>query len=119
MIRRGKFFACVLLLLSGLYPGRPLSAQEVYLVGGIEIRLYETREDLWRDLPAHVTATWAPLLKQMGDKIVFSGWTEITARRVYAIKDWCVVFHELKHALEPDWSHELDRTDACKEVRVK
>lgn len=106
-----------LLLLFALF-ATPAYCVEVYSISGIEIRLYETRQELFQDLPLHIQATQQAIEKAVPGAVI-RGWGDSVNRRIYAIKDWCVVFHELKHVLEPEWHHEIDRTDACLEVRIK
>ncbi len=94
-------------------------AVEIFKIGELEIRLYESAEELQKGLPAHVTATYESLGRGMGVGITLRGWADGVNRTIYSVKDYCVLLHELKHILEPEWTHELFTTDNCAQVRVK
>jgi hypothetical protein len=100
---------CISLLLSGCAAiternrvagrGNP----EIFRVGEVEVRLYQDRETMVKDLPGFLALLEAT---RAGDqKIRINGYYDKQNKRIYSIDDARIVIHEFKHYLEPDWKH--------------
>jgi hypothetical protein len=84
---------------------------EIFRVGEIEVRLYQDRETMVKDLPPFLALLEAT---RAGDKqIRINGYYDKQNKRIYSIDDARIVIHEFKHYLEPDWRHgiETSRTE--------
>ena len=76
---------------------------ETYRVGDLEVRLYQDREKMVRDLPTALSLIDATRLGDTQLRIL--GYYDRQKRRIYSIDDARILLHELKHYLEPDWRH--------------
>jgi hypothetical protein len=83
---------------------------EIFRVGEIEVRLYQDRETMVKDLPAFLTLLEAT---RADDKQVrINGYYDKQNQRIYSIDDARIVIHEFKHYLEPDWRHGIESSHA-------
>jgi hypothetical protein len=83
---------------------------EIFRVGEIEVRLYQDRETMMKDLPAFLALLEAT---RAGDKRVrINGYYDKQNKRIYSIDDARIVIHEFKHYLEPDWRHGIETSGA-------
>ena len=78
---------------------------EVYKISGITFRLYERREDLLKDVAPKLPPMQQAILGLKGQ--VLGGHQDPKTRTIYTIKNIYSLLHELKHELEPGWTHEL------------
>jgi hypothetical protein len=79
---------------------------EIFRVGEIEVRLYQDRETMVKDLPAFLVLLEAT---RAGDKqIRINGYYDEQNKRIYSIDDARIVIHEFKHYLEPGWTHGIE-----------
>jgi hypothetical protein len=78
---------------------------EIFQLGELEVRLYQDREKMARDLPVSLTLWEATRVG--GKQINILGYYDRQNKRIYSVDDARVVIHEFKHYLEPDWRHEI------------
>jgi hypothetical protein len=85
---------------------------EIFRVGEIEVRLYQDRESMVRDLPPFFALLEATRVNNQQIKV--NGFYDPEHKRIYSIDDAKVVIHEFKHYLEPAWRHgaETARSEA-------
>lgn len=76
---------------------------EIFRVGEVEVRLYQDRESMLRDLPPFFALLEATRINNQQIKV--SGFYDPEHKRIYSIDDAKVVIHEFKHYLEPAWRH--------------
>ena len=76
---------------------------EIFRVGELEVRLYQDRGEMVKNLPPIFALLEASMLS--GKQITVSGYFDRENKRIYAINDARTVIHEFKHYLEPDWRH--------------
>ena len=70
-------------------------------VGEFTVRLYADRQRLEADIEK--ISIFIPALQGLG--LGFSGFYDRRTKTIYAIDDPLIILHELKHALDPGWSH--------------
>ena len=76
---------------------------EIFQVGEVEVRLYQDRDELVKNLPPFFALLDATRVGNM--QVQVSGYFDRQTKRIYAINDARTVIHEFKHYLEPDWRH--------------
>jgi hypothetical protein len=107
----GKINAIGLLLIlltscsSGMAGPSFRSEPEIFRVGELEVRLYQDREKMMRDLPGSLA--WAEALRIGGKQLKVLGYYDQENKRIFSVDDARVLLHELKHYLEPGWRHEI------------
>ena len=79
---------------------------EIFRVGEVEVRLYQDRESMVRDLPPFFALLEATRVNNQQIKV--NGFYDVEHKRIYSIDDAKVVIHEFKHYLEPAWRHETE-----------
>lgn len=79
---------------------------EIFRVGEIEVRLYQDRESMLRDLPPFFALLEATRVSSQQIKV--NGFYDPEHKRIYSIDDAKVVIHEFKHYLEPAWRHSAE-----------
>ena len=91
------------------------SNPEILRVGELEVRLYQDRERMSRDLPPSLALAGA--LRIGGKQLQILGYYDERNKRIFSVNDTRVLLHELKHYLEPHWRHEIgaDYLDAFKQ----
>jgi hypothetical protein len=75
-------------------------------VGEVEVRLYQDRESMVRDLPPFFALLEATRVNNQQIKV--NGFYDAEHKRIYSVDDAKVVIHEFKHYLEPAWRHETE-----------
>jgi hypothetical protein len=81
------------------------SDPEIFRVGELEVRLYQDRERMSRDLPPSLALAGA---MRIGTKqLQVLGYYDAPNKRIFSINDARVLLHEIKHYLEPHWRHEI------------
>lgn len=75
-------------------------------MGEVEVRLYQDRGSMVRDLPPFFALLEAARVNNQQIKV--NGFYDAEHKRIYAIDDARVVIHEFKHYLEPAWRHETE-----------
>ena len=78
---------------------------EIYWVGELEVRLYQDREKMTRDLPPSLALPGA--LRIGGKQLQIFGYYDEQNKRIFSVNDARVLLHEIKHYLEPHWRHEI------------
>lgn len=81
------------------------SNPEIIRVGDLEVRLYQDRDRMSRELPSSLA--WTEALKIGSRQVKVLGYYDKENKRIFSIDDTRVLLHELKHYLEPHWRHEL------------
>jgi hypothetical protein len=81
------------------------SDPEIFRVGELEVRLYQDRERMSRDLPRSIALAGA--LKIGAKQLQILGYYDEKNKRIFSINDARVLLHEIKHYLEPHWRHEI------------
>lgn len=81
----------------------PRREPEIFKVGEVEVRLYQDREAMVRDLPPFFALLEAARVNNQQIKV--NGFYDAEHKRIYSIDDAKVVIHEFKHYLEPAWRH--------------
>jgi len=74
-------------------------------VGDLEVRLYQDREKMSRDLPASLALAGA--LRIGGKQLQILGYYDEHNKRIFSVNDARVLLHEIKHYLDPHWRHEI------------
>lgn len=92
------------------------SGPEIYQAGKVEIRLYQNRESMVKDIPSSIS--WLDSAKMGSVQVKLCGYFDREKNRIYAIDDARTVIHEIKHFLEPDWQHD-EQTPLCDSSRIK
>jgi hypothetical protein len=90
---------------------------EIFQVGEVEVRLYQDRESMVRDLPPFFGLLEAARVNNQQIKV--NGYYDAEHKRIYSIDDAKVVIHEFKHYLEPSWRHgaEAERSESGSVVK--
>lgn len=78
---------------------------EIFWVGELEVRLYQDREKMTRDLPPSLALPGA--LRIGGKQLQIFGYYDEQNKRIFSVNDARVLLHEIKHYLEPHWRHEI------------
>jgi len=78
---------------------------EIFRVGELEVRLYQDREKMTRDLPPSLALPGA--LRIGGKQLQIFGYYDEQNKRIFSVNDARVLLHEIKHYLEPHWRHEI------------
>ena len=81
------------------------SDPEIIRVGDLEVRLYQDRDRMSRELPSSLA--WTEALRIGNRQLKILGYYDKENKRIFSIDDTRVLLHELKHYLEPHWRHEL------------
>lgn len=91
------------------------SDPEIFRVGELEVRLYQDREKMSRDLPPSLALAGA--LRIGGKQLQVLGYFDEPNKRIFSVNDARVLLHEIKHYLEPHWRHEIgaDYLDAFRQ----
>ena len=76
---------------------------EIFQVGEVEVRLYQDRDELVKNLPPFFALLEATKVGNL--QVQVSGYFDRENKRIYAINDARTVIHEFKHYLESDWRH--------------
>jgi hypothetical protein len=104
------FFSSCLLASCALsndpYTANARREPEIFRVGEVEVRLYQDRESMVRDLPPFFALLEATRVNNQRIKV--NGFYDAEHKRIYSIDDAKVVIHEFKHYLEPAWRHETE-----------
>lgn len=79
------------------------SELEIFRVGEVEVRLYQDRERMVRQLPPLFALLEATRVGNI--QIQVSGYFDPQTKTIYAVNDAKTVIHEFKHYLEPQWRH--------------
>ena len=79
------------------------SQPEIFRVGEVEVRLYQERAAMVRQLPPLFALMEATKVGDTGIQV--SGYYDKQSKTIYAINDARTVIHEFKHYLEPEWKH--------------
>lgn len=88
----------LLALVSGCAVAKPA---RIYQIGDIEVRIFPSREELFRDMPIDVQI--AVKVQHLG---VFGWHRRVKGKStIWTLDDVDSFVHELKHYLEPDWRH--------------
>ena len=89
---------------------------EVYKIGQFTIRIYDNPEMLMADLKRLKLPLFDP---ELLPGITIVGNHDKKTLTVYSIRDVYILMHELKHLLEPDWTHAIPcgRTSCIEETR--
>jgi hypothetical protein len=101
----------LLLFLNGCSSGMAVSSSalrsdpEIFRVGDLEVRLYQDREKMSRDLPPSLAA--ASALRIGSRHLQVLGYYDEQNKRIFSVNDARVLLHEIKHYLEPQWRHEI------------
>jgi hypothetical protein len=77
---------------------------EIFQIGEVEVRLYQDRDKMARELPPFFGLLEAT--RVANQQIRVRGFYDPQNKRIYSIDDARVVIHEFKHYLEPGWRHE-------------
>lgn len=115
------FVSLLLLILNSCSTGRVGSTStlradpEIFRVGDLEVRLYQDREKMSRDLPPSLALAGA--LRIGGKQLQVLGYYDEQNKRIFSVNDARVLLHEIKHYLEPHWRHEIgaDYLDAFRQ----
>jgi len=83
----------------------PRSDPEIFRVGELEVRLYQDREKMSRDLPPSIALAGA--LRVGAKQFEVLGYYDEQNKRIFSVNDARVLLHEIKHYLEPHWRHEI------------
>lgn len=78
---------------------------EIFRVGELEVRLYQDREKMTRDLPPSLALSGA--MRIGGKQLQILGYYDEQNNRIFSVNDARVLLHEIKHYLEPHWRHEI------------
>jgi hypothetical protein len=78
---------------------------EIFRVGDLEVRLYQDRKKMSRDLPPSLALAGA--LRIGGKQLQILGYYDEQNKRIFSVNDARVLLHEIKHYLEPHWRHEI------------
>ena len=78
---------------------------EIFRVGELEIRLYQDREKMTRELPPSLSLAGA--MRIGGKQLQILGYYDEQNKRIFSVNDARVLLHEIKHYLEPHWRHEI------------
>jgi hypothetical protein len=78
---------------------------EIFRVGELEVRLYQDREKMTRDLPPSLALAGA--MRIGGKQLQILGYYDKQNNRIFSVNDARVLLHEIKHYLEPHWRHEV------------
>jgi len=78
---------------------------EIFRVGELEVRLYQDREKMTRDLPPSLALPGA--MRIGGKQLQILGYYDEQNKRIFSVNDARVLLHEIKHYLEPHWRHEI------------
>ena len=84
------------------------SDPEIIRVGDLEVRLYQDRDRMSRELPSSLA--WTEALRIGSRQVKILGYYDKENKRIFSIDDTRVLLHELKHYLEPHWRHEIGAT---------
>jgi hypothetical protein len=104
-----SFLALFLTLVDGcaLTASKPSRSEpDIFRVGEVEVRLYQDRAAMVRQLPPLFALLEAT--KVGNTKIQVSGYYDKQSKTIYAINDAKTVIHEFKHYLEPEWKHGVE-----------
>ena len=74
-------------------------------MGDLEVRLYQDREKMSRDLPASLALAGA--LRIGGKQLQILGYYDEHNKRIFSVNDARVLLHEIKHYLDPHWRHAI------------
>jgi hypothetical protein len=78
---------------------------EIFQVGELEVRLYQDREKMSRDLPLYLGV--AQTLRIGTKRLQILGYYDKQNKRIFSVNDARVLLHEIKHYLEPHWRHDI------------
>jgi hypothetical protein len=78
---------------------------QIFRVGELEVRLYQDREKMTRDLPPALALSGA--MRIGGKQLQILGYYDEQHKRIFSVNDARVLLHEIKHYLEPHWRHEI------------
>ena len=101
-----SFFLVSCVLANGHHPANARREPEIFRVGEVEVRLYQDRESMVRDLPPFFALLEASRVSDQQIKV--NGFYDAEHKRIYSLDDARVVIHEFKHYLEPAWRHEAE-----------
>jgi len=105
------FVSLLLLILTSCSTGMVGSSStlradpEIFRVGELEIRLYQDREKMTRELPPSLALAGA--MRIGGKQLQILGYYDEQNKRIFSVNDARVLLHEVKHYLEPHWRHEI------------
>jgi hypothetical protein len=102
----GSFLLASCALSNDRYAANTCREPEIFRVGEVEVRLYQDRESMVRDLPPFFALLEATRVNNQEIKV--NGFYDAEHKRIYSIDDAKVVIHEFKHYLEPAWRHEIE-----------
>ena len=105
------FVSLLLLILTSCSTGMvgssstPRGDPAIFRVGELEVRLYQDREIMARDLPPSLALAGA--MRIGGKQLQILGYYDEHNKRIFSVNDARVLLHEIRHYLEPHWRHEV------------